>query len=214
MIPQRPSDRPHRARVMLLGGILAFGLVPVGSAQAATGAPDSNADTVEIVNLLINERLGSRGEAPDGDYLIVAAETIVLCPPAAREDEDAFSFAATIGEPAVLPEVPESMRRALICEQEGGMLPSARFENGRVVLASEIEAIFSGNGWWEDFYKVFPGSRGYVQFTNPVFSSDRKHALISVSHSCGGLCGTGWLVFLSHEGATWEISSRQMLWIS
>ena len=139
---------------------------------------------------------------------------MVLCPPSAEEDVDDFSFASMIKEPSVLPEIPESMRTALLCEQEGGMLPSANFENAQVVLESQIEAIFSGNGWWEDFYKTFPDSRGYVQFTAPVYSGDRKHALIYVSHSCGGLCGTGWLIYLSKSNGRWEISARQMLWIS
>jgi hypothetical protein len=94
------------------------------------------------------------------------------------------------------------------------MLPSARYENAQVVLESQIEAIFSGEGWWEEFYRTFPESRGYVQFTAPAYSEDGKHALIYVSHSCGGLCGTGWLIYLSKPNGKWEITARRMLWIS
>jgi hypothetical protein len=107
------------------------------------------------------------------------------------------------------------MRRELVCQQEGGMLPTSRFDDAQMVSASQIDAIFSSDGWWEEFYRTFPGSRGFVAFTDPVFSADRTHALVYVSHSCGGLCGTGWLVYLLRAtDGHWRIASRRMLWIS
>ena len=185
----------------------------VSGPDETTGMGRHDADTVEIVNLLVKDFLGSRGEAPEGGYLVVVAETLVICPPDGEED-DAFSVASAIREPDLAVDVPESMRRSLLCDQEVGMLPTANLEDARVVLSSEIDAIFTGGGWWEEFYKTFPGSRGFLQFSAVAFSEDGKQAFLYVSHSCGGLCGTGWIVSLSRRGERWQVASKRMLWIS
>jgi len=183
-------------------------------------ADDADADTTAIVNLLVRDRLAARGEAPDGSYLVVAAETIVLCPPRSRDDEpgdtrEGFSLSAMVEGSGVFEKAPEPLRRELLCQQEGGMLPTARLDDALVVSETQISAAFSGEGFWDDFYRAFPGSRGYLEFTAPAFSANRREALIYFSHSCGGLCGTGWLVHLSRDaGGAWKIESRQMLWIS
>ena len=96
------------------------------------------------------------------------------------------------------------------------MLPSARYEDATVILDSRVAEIFgSGIGeGWESFYGSFPDSRGLIEFTSPVFSEDGQSALVYESHSCGGLCGTGWLILLHREEGRWRVGSRHMLWIS
>jgi len=185
----------------------------VSGPGATTGGSGHDADTVEIVTLVLKDFLGARGEAPEGSYLVVVAETLVICPPDG-EQGDPFSVAAAIREPDLDVEVPQSMRRSLLCDQEVGMLPAANLENARVVLSSEIDAIFTGDGWWDEFYKTFPGSRGFLQFSAIAYSDAGKQAFLYVSHSCGGLCGTGWIVSLSLRGERWQVTSKRMLWIS
>jgi len=184
---------------------------------AATPLPATvvDDDTTAIVTVLVAEMLEGADEAPQSDYMVVAADTLVVCPPdRGEEDEDVPDMLEGIGDPRVLPEVPESLRRELLCTQEGGFLPSANIERALVVTESQIEAAFSGDAWWNGFYASFPHSGGYVQVTAPAFSPDRAHAVIYLSHSCGGLCGSGWLFFLVNRGGRWTVANRRMLWIS
>jgi len=177
-------------------------------------APSRSDDTVAIVNVLIADRLASRGEAPGGTYVVLVAETLALCPPDEPE-EDAFTMTSAVMDPEVLPDVPPTLRRELLCEQSGGMLPSSRYDGAEVVLNDRTADIFSaGVEGWDDFYQRYPESRGLLEVTSPAFSPDREHALVYMSHSCGGLCGTGWLVHLKRSASGWRIESRRMLWIS
>jgi hypothetical protein len=217
----RHDSSAHRGRgvASVLTSMVVGFLPPSASAlhTADVGSKaDQDADTTAIFSLLVKDRLAANGEELEGDYVVVVAETIAVCPPGAGSGEDEeFSTASMIKLAGCFPGADDSMLRALLCRQEVSMLPSSRIPNTTVVLQSEIDAIFSGHGWWEEFYKVFPSSRGYVQFTAPAFSADGKRALVYVSHICGGLCGTGWLVLLSgDEAGGWRIAGRRMLWIS
>ena len=175
---------------------------------------DASTDTAQIVGLLIEERLHANGEAPPGSYLVLSADTIVLCPAEGGEEDDALVSRQVLDQPAVLPKAPAALKMALFCQGSGGVLPPGRYAHARLIWSDEFAAIFSGKGWWEDFYATFPDSRGYVEFTLPVFSPDRTQALLYVSHSCGGLCGTGWLVYLTKAAGRWSIADKTMLWIS
>lgn len=201
----------------MLAASVALTLALAGSGSSPEASVNEKADTVEIVGLLLKDRLAANGEEPDGTYLVVAAEYLVICPVKAGDEDEEFSFAKVVEQSCAAANVPAPLRRELLCQQEGGMLPTGSFENAEVVLQSQFTALFAGDisDGWDMFYKAFPGSRGFVEFTAPVFSPDRKHALIYVSHSCGGLCGTGWLVYLSRDASGhWQIASQQMLWIS
>jgi hypothetical protein len=213
---------PFSHRRMEMAGLLTSMLISIVTPSVSTGQTAdvgsksvSDEDTTAIVSLLVKDRLAANGEEPEGDYIVVVAETIAVCPPGVGGgDEEEFSTASMIESAGHFPGVPDSMLQAMLCQQEGGMLPSSRIPGATVVLQSEIDAIFSGDGWWEEFYKVFPASRGLVQFTAPAFSTDGRKAMVYVSHSCGGLCGTGWLVLLARDAGGWRITDRKMLWIS
>jgi hypothetical protein len=204
-------------RATMLAASVALTLALAGSGSVPAASVDEKTDAVEIVGLLLKERLAANGEEPDGTYLVVAAEYLVICPPKVGEDDEEFSFAKMVEDGCAAANVPAPLRRELLCQQEGGMLPTAKFENAEVVLQSQITAFFAGDimDGWDTFYRTFPGSRGYVEFTAPVFSSDHQQALVYVSHSCGGLCGTGWLVNLTRQAdGHWRIAAQPMLWIS
>jgi hypothetical protein len=70
---------------------------------------------------------------------------------------------------------------------------------------------------WEGFYKKYPKSAGFWQFSRPGYNFTRDEALLYVGHSCGGLCGTGHLDLLSQQNeqnGQWTVKNRMMLWIS
>ena len=76
----------------------------------------------------------------------------------------------------------------------------------RYVLVSEkeIEDIFKeGGGWWEEFYRRYPESRGFATFSRVGFNDDKTQALVYQAYSCGGLCGGGGYVLLVKVNGVW-----------
>lgn len=55
----------------------------------------------------------------------------------------------------------------------------------------------------------------YIVFvTQAGVSDDGRQALIEVSGTCGGLCGSGWLVVLERTDDRWQVRGMLMTWVS
>ena len=82
-----------------------------------------------------------------------------------------------------------------------------------VVLVSkgEIDQIF---GEWDDFYKRFPDSQGYMTLSRVGFNSDRTKALIYMDNGCGVLCARGCYFLLHKEYGDWFITEEFDCWMS
>ncbi|RDZ27541.1 hypothetical protein [Lysobacter silvisoli] len=110
--------------------------------------------------------------------------------------------------------MPRKLREELLlANREPHPLLLAGIRGTQVESEANIERAFAG-GWWDDFYRKYPGASGIVRIGRPVLTKDRQQALIYVAHSCGGLCGKGMVYLLSRSGAGWSIVQEQMLWIS
>jgi hypothetical protein len=86
----------------------------------------------------------------------------------------------------------------------------------KMIASGEKDDFFKegvGRGW-QEFYRKYPRSGGYWQFSRPGYNSTQDEALLYVVHSCGGLCGTGHLYLLSKQNGQWSVKNRLMLWIS
>ena len=55
-------------------------------------------------------------------------------------------------------------------------------------------------------------SSDWYVFSVPLFSRDKKKAVMMVRHLCKGLCGTGWTLLLTKENGTWT-SEKGLSWI-
>lgn len=178
-----------------------------------------NAETAAIFRVIVAERLAAKGEAPAGDYLVVVDQTLTFCPKIPESQQQPPCIYAPLVESmsstTVLPLVPAELKERVVAENlQPFPLPPLNVPSARLVPLSTITDIFADKGWWTEFYRRFPHSRGYLEFTKPTFSADGLDALVYVSHSCGGLCGTGWLVYLSRTNGAWRIVDKHMLWIS
>jgi hypothetical protein len=58
-----------------------------------------------------------------------------------------------------------------------------------------------------------PRTRGFSALSSPALSSN-GHALVYGYYVCGSLCGYGWFFLLQQQGESWQVVSREMLWIS
>ena len=83
----------------------------------------------------------------------------------------------------------------------------------KLISKEELDKAFHEGGW-SDFYKKYPDAGGVWTFSRPGYNSARNEAVLSVSHACGELCGTGHLYFLTKRDGQWKVQNRLMLWIS
>lgn len=84
-----------------------------------------------------------------------------------------------------------------------------------LIRKDEMEQIFKkGPQGWDEFYKRYPDSGGYIGFSRVGFNPDINQALVYVENGCGGLCGTGHYVLLSKNEGVWKVVNRHMSWIS
>ena len=109
---------------------------------------------------------------------------------------------------------PRKLRQELVlANQAPSQLHLSGIHDTRVARSSDIQKIFA-DGWWNDFYKKYPGTSGFARISKPVLTKDRNHALIYISQHCDGLCGTGTIHFLIRSGSSWRIVKEEMVWIS
>src|SRR5215217_7791371 len=78
-----------------------------------------------------------------------------------------------------------------------------------LVDKKEIEKIFNG-GRWEEFYKRYRDSGGFISLSRPGFNPAMNQALVYIAHACGGLCGTGHYVLLEKSVDGWKVIKRSM----
>lgn len=62
----------------------------------------------------------------------------------------------------------------------------------------------SGNNFWTEFNKKH-GNVAFMFVGKPLFTSDKKRAIINYGYYCGGLCGKGERVILKKEKNSWVI---------
>jgi hypothetical protein len=67
---------------------------------------------------------------------------------------------------------------------------------------------------WDDFYKKYPGSSGFIRLSRVGFNTGRSEALVYIEHGCGATCGTGSYVLLTKGEEGWRVIKTVGLWIS
>jgi len=127
-----------------------------------------------------------RGRCGDGDDLILFHELEEIAPLKLRSE---LVIANPQARPLSLDGIPDT----------------------RMVAAGDIDRVFDGAGSWEAFYRQFGKSAGLRRITRPVLTSDRKQALIMVSHGCDGLCGSVTLFSLHRTERRWQVSKDFVL---
>src|SRR5215468_11107947 len=78
----------------------------------------------------------------------------------------------------------------------------------------KIEEIFKSPGWWDEFYRQFPNSNGFIGLSRAGYNSSGNQALVYMEHSCGGLCGKGHYLLLVKNDQGWVVQKKFMAWIS
>ena len=69
-------------------------------------------------------------------------------------------------------------------------------------------------GWWNEFYRQYPGTRGMVRFSLPGFAADGRTAVVYSSLRSGGRSGMGAMYYLEMLDGKWEVQQQADLWAS
>ncbi|HEX6070925.1 MAG TPA: hypothetical protein VFZ18_13915 [Longimicrobiaceae bacterium] len=64
------------------------------------------------------------------------------------------------------------------------------------------------NAYWRAFYSAYPRSPGLIRLSRVGFDPERQQALVFVSHSCGGRCGSGAYLLLSNASGSWAVVGK------
>ena len=89
-----------------------------------------------------------------------------------------------------------------------------------LISNEELDAFFSDKNpdWmdkkWKRFYEKYPGSHGYISFSNIGFNKAKDRALVYFVHWCMALCGTGHYISLSKQNDRWDVLEHARIWIS
>jgi hypothetical protein len=81
-----------------------------------------------------------------------------------------------------------------------------------LVTKQAIAAVLKPSGNWTAFYDVYPQSNGYYWFSAVGFDPRRTHAIVSMNHSCGPLCGRGEPHFFEKKNGKWQEVTVQADW--
>ncbi len=92
----------------------------------------------------------------------------------------------------------------------------------KILAKEEIESFFKGSAdgagsllkGWEEFYKKYPESYGYVVLSRVGFDAEKRQAMVYVSRYCGGLCGDGAYILLTKDEGRWKVKNELRLWVS
>jgi len=69
-------------------------------------------------------------------------------------------------------------------------------------------------GEWDDFYKKYPNSSGYIIFSRVGFNADMTKAILYSETRCGILCAYGGYVFLERNNGKWNVTGGFLCWQS
>jgi len=67
---------------------------------------------------------------------------------------------------------------------------------------------------WENFYRKYPKSPGFIVFSNVGFDAEKKHAILYREIHCGSLCADGSFVLLENTNSEWKVAKTIPIWAS
>ncbi len=72
----------------------------------------------------------------------------------------------------------------------------------KIIASDEFKSVFK-QGDWENFYRQYPDSGGWIELSAVGFNADKTVAVVYMGHSCGGLCGGGSFHVLQKKDGEW-----------
>ena len=89
-----------------------------------------------------------------------------------------------------------------------------RGERDSVLRTEQQPDLVRVDRYWEAFHRRYPNSFGVFSLSAVGYNARRDHAVVYVNHSCGGLCGNGWIVALRRTANGWRVVSIRETWVA
>ena len=76
----------------------------------------------------------------------------------------------------------------------------------RLIPKETLDGFFNAAGiyGWDAFHTTYPDAHGFLLVSAVGFDDKHEHAIVYMSHSCGGLCGEGRYHFLQRTPDGWK----------
>ena len=76
----------------------------------------------------------------------------------------------------------------------------------RLIQKEILDGFFNAGGifGWDAFHATYPDAHGFLVVSAVAFDDKHDHAIVHMSHSCGGLCGEGRYHFLERTPDGWK----------
>ena len=152
--------------------------------------------------------------------VVLIDDSTVLCDEsehnADKQDCDLHSdWEELVTSPYIDRRIPKKLRLELIAvNQSRTAIPKFTSPLVQYSTRKQIYEVFQNQGWWKDVYTRYPDTTGFAEASRAALTADHMHALVYLSYSCGGSCGTGFLYFLGRSGDQWKIEVSSLVWVS
>jgi hypothetical protein len=79
----------------------------------------------------------------------------------------------------------------------------------------DLEDIFkAGTDGWQNFYKRYPGSSGFIELSQVGFNKTMDQALVFITDACGTECAVGRYMLLQRNSKGWEVVKAHTVFVS
>ncbi len=85
-----------------------------------------------------------------------------------------------------------------------------------IALLTEQDArtLFGRVGGWQRLRERYPSVGSVIVVSLPGFNQAVDRAVLYVGRSCGPMCGTGKILYLSKGQGEWKVVSEAVVWLS
>ena len=91
-----------------------------------------------------------------------------------------------------------------------------KVKNKKIILQKRevIIRIFKEQNGWDKYYRIFPGSQGFMTLSKVGFNSDISEAIVYMGNSSAFLGGGGSVIYLIKKDGRWIIKREMSSWAS
>jgi hypothetical protein len=197
---------------LLFCGVILISFIPAGGDHQVAKSDLVTAEEYAVYSALLNEIKINPNDGKEVTLLVINDRT-------EGPNKSCFPEEVARWNDRIKADELKPLFENLIEKNKGSKSLDRNFNvNKKYVLLNEenLALIFKGKDFegWDDFYKKYPASSGYITFSRVGFDSDGTKAVIYRETGCGPRCAYGGYVLLSKDNGAWKEIDSYGCWIS